>query len=319
VSEPRRLLIIKPSSLGDIVHALPAVGRLRQHFPSAHLAWVIQPAFAPILAGNPDVDERILFPRDDFRGLVGLRRFWRYLREFPGPWDRVIDFQGLLRSALIGLASQPGQFIGPTDAREGARLFYDHAGPFADPHAVSRNLAVAAAAGAGKGEVRFPLPAGHPPVGFDPSPYVLLHPFSRGAGKSLSEEMVMEFVQRLEPRRVVIVGRRYHNGLRLPGNGEDWINRTRLSELVALMRGAEAVVSVDSGPMHLAAAVNPNVLSLHTWTDPSRVGPWQAEADVWKNGRIATRSMIDDPRPGRWPETADLDQWITWVREKTGH
>jgi len=316
VVEPRRILVIKPSSLGDIVHALPAVHRLRQRYPVAHLAWVIQPAFAPVLEGNPDVDACLPFPREQFRGLAGLIRFGQWLSDFPErDWDLVVDFQGLLRSALMGLASRPGRWIGPCDAREGARLFYDATRPALGLHAVERNLTVAACAGADSDQpLAFPLPDGELPAGFGPGAFTLLHPFSRGKGKSLTPAQVEVLATMLAPRRVVLVGRSDLVLPGLPGNVENWINRTTLTELIALLRQAEAVVSVDSGPMHLAAALSSRLLSLHTWTDPRRVGPWQSGAKVWKGGRIGARDALDGAS-GRLPGQDDLELIACWVTE----
>ena len=99
----RSILIVKPSSLGDIVHTLPAVAAIKAHWPGAHLRWIVNPEWAPLLEGNPHVDEVVIFPRRDFRGVRGLMRIapWaRALRERINA-DLVLDFQGLLRSALI--------------------------------------------------------------------------------------------------------------------------------------------------------------------------------------------------------------------------
>ena len=120
----RSILIIKPSSLGDIVHTLPAVAFIRDAYPQADITWVINPEFAPLLRGNPTVDHVHLFPRSDFSGLGAPRSF--------GPWakttrqlrpDLALDFQGLLRSALIAKISGAKQIYGLSDSREGARFF----------------------------------------------------------------------------------------------------------------------------------------------------------------------------------------------------
>ncbi len=318
MADPRRILIIKPSSLGDVVHALPAVGRLRARYPHAHFAWVIQPAFAPLLAQHPGIHELLPFPRDRFRGPVGWVRFARWLHEFtPSSWDLVVDFQGLLRSALIGLAARPGRFVGPADAREGARLFYDAAQSCAEPHAVDRNLAIAACAGATDGPLDFPLPTGALPEGVPPD-FILLHPFSRGSGKSLPSNTVRRLLDALGPARVLVVGQGAHALPPLPAHAEDWLNRTSLLDLIALLRKARAVISVDSGPMHVAAAVNRRLLAIHTWSDPARVGPWQMTAQIWKNGRIGPRNAMADPSPGRFPVGIDCEAIAAWATDMRG-
>ncbi|MDQ6765861.1 MAG: glycosyltransferase family 9 protein, partial [Verrucomicrobiota bacterium] len=97
------ILIIKPSSLGDIVHALPAVAAIRDANPEAEITWVINPEWAPLLRGNPDVDHVHIFPRGEFRGLGTPRSLLPWLKKTRALQPELaVDFQGLLRSALIG-------------------------------------------------------------------------------------------------------------------------------------------------------------------------------------------------------------------------
>jgi len=309
VAGPRSILVVKPSSLGDVVHALPAVARLREACPTAEIAWLIHPAFAPLLEDNPDIDRVLPFPREQFRGPHGLVRFGKWLHHFtPRDWDWVVDLQGLLRSALIGLAARPGRLIGSSHAREGATWFYDQIVPVTDQHAVSQNLAVIEAATQSRGShaIRFPLPQRIPPV--TGTIDVVLHPFARGTGKSLPVDGVLQLVQALAPARVLLVGRTEIPLPPLPGHTENWINRTSLPELIGILRHAKVVISVDSGPMHLAAAVCPKVIAIHTWSDPAKVGPWPLDAVVWKNGKWGNRLTLGGNTPGRLPSKQDLVQ-----------
>src|SRR5437870_212272 len=157
---PKSILIIKPSSLGDIVHTLPAVALVRDAYPRAQITWVINPEFAPLLRGNSDVDHVHLFPRSDLVGLGAPRSFgpwWKTTRKLQP--DVALDFQGLLRSAVIAKISRAKQVYGMSDAREGSRLFYHRTAKVnRREHAVERNLKLAELAGAKVGEVlRCPL------------------------------------------------------------------------------------------------------------------------------------------------------------------
>ena len=110
-SEIKSILIIKPSSLGDVVHTLPAVAAIRDANPKAEITWVINPEWTTLLRGNPDVDHVHIFPRGEFRGLSASRRLLPWLKKTKAlrP-DVAFDFQGLLRSALIGRISRPQEF-----------------------------------------------------------------------------------------------------------------------------------------------------------------------------------------------------------------
>jgi ADP-heptose:LPS heptosyltransferase len=142
--------------------------------------------------------------------------------------------------------------------------------------------------------LEWPLPAGGAPAGFVVGePFVLLHPFSRGEGKSLTAEQVRDFCIALAPHRVVIAGRSEEH-LDAISNATDLLNRTSLGELTWLIRRAAFVVSVDSGPMHIAAALTPKLLSIHTWSDPAKVGPHRPDAWVWSKGAIFRVSELDD-------------------------
>ena len=289
-------MIIKPSSLGDIVHTLPAVALLREAHPGAEITWVINPEFAPLLRGNPDVNHVHFFPRGQFRGLGAPRSLLPWLKKTRGirP-DLTLDFQGLLRSALIARISGAKEIYGMSDAREGSRFFYDRVAKVnRRGHAVNRYLKLAECAGATIGEsLRWPLPTGDPLPRFDQyPPFILLHPFARGDGKSLSNAVIEEFCSAFAPTRVVVVGQSRRK-IDTPGNCIDLTNQTSLLQLIRLIRVARFVVSVDSGPMHIAAAVTDNLLSIHTWTDPRRVGPYNRNAWIWKHGQLLRASELE--------------------------
>src|SRR5688572_24357019 len=204
---PRSILVIKPSSLGDVVHTLPAVACAKKQWATAEIRWLVNPEWAPLLAGNPHLAEVIEFPRAQLGGLFGWAMFpgWaRALKRRAHP-DLVLDFQGLLRSALIGRAVG-GQVWGTSDSREGARWLHHRVARVparSEPvHAVSRTLALVERLGCARPEtLEWPLPAGTQPAALSaPSDYVLLHPFARGTGKSLNVEEVVALCAALAPR-----------------------------------------------------------------------------------------------------------------------
>src|SRR5581483_4222821 len=104
---PRRIALVKPSALGDIVHTLPVLTALRQRFPAAHLTWVVNRAYEPLLRGHPDLDATLPFDRGALHRHPGAAltalRFARRLR--AGRFDLVIDVQCLLRTVLVGVAT----------------------------------------------------------------------------------------------------------------------------------------------------------------------------------------------------------------------
>jgi ADP-heptose:LPS heptosyltransferase len=267
---------------------LPAVAAIRDANPDTEVTWVINPEWAPLLRGNPDVNHVHIFPRGEFAALNAPRTFWPWIKKTRSLHpDVALDFQGLLRSALIGKISGAREFWGMSDGREGSRFFYNRTAKVdRRAHAVDRYLKLAEAFGAPIRELRFPLPSGDPLPRFDPfPPFVLLHPFSRGNRKSLRTSVVERFCEAFDPIRVVIVGKSSRK-IAVPENCVNLLNQTTLLQLIWLIRAARFVISVDSGPMHIAAAVTSQLVSIHTWSDPRRVGPYNAEAWVWKNGQL---------------------------------
>ncbi len=292
---PRTLLVLKPSSFGDIIHTLPAVARLKAAWQDCRISWLANPEWIPLLDGNPALDAVIPFPRGEFRGWGGGWRLAKWLRSPAIRYrpDLALDFQGLLRSALAGRASGTCELVGLSDAREGARWFYQRTAisPPQPVHAITRYLALAdlviGSERVMNSELSFPLPAGDPVdlgTGFDDG-YVLFHPYSRGSKKSLSSKAIQNFVRRLSSQRIVLVGRGSSVD-ELSGHCCDLLHKTSIAQLIWLTRRASFVISVDSGPAHLAAALGRPMVAIHSWSDPRRVGPYREDAWVWKNGRL---------------------------------
>jgi len=322
---PKRILLVKPSSLGDVIHAIPVVSAIHRHWPEAELRWLVHPAWRSLIEGHPGVSETILFPRDKFRGPAGWLRSLAWL-QILRDWtpDLAIDLQGLMRSALFSRISGASKVVGLSDAREGARLFHgERVAVGRDDHAVSRYLRVLDHLGIPRAqEPEFILPEGRLPAGFGASaPYVVLHPYARGEGKSLSEVGIRAVIRGVtslpatmptltQPLRVIIVGRGEALG-DLPPQVEDWSNRTDLLELTAILRGASFIISSDSGPMHLAAALHPSrTLAIHLWSDPMKVGPCFPKSLVWKNGRLSKVADLDAScrGEGRAPTEAEMEE-----------
>lgn len=320
---PHNVLVVKPSSLGDVVHTLPAVAAVRRLWPEARVEWLVNPEWAPLLRGNPVVDRVWEFPRARFRGVWGPFRLLRWAAEFGAahPAGLVLDFQGLFRSAWVGKCARAGLFAGISDAREGALFFYDRV-VRVDPawHAVDRYLALAGALGAEvppAAPVEWPLPAGRLPEavraeGWVRGAFVVVHPFSRGRGKSLTVAEVAALCRALAPLRVVLAGRSTEPVEEMP-HVVNLLNRTTLPELLELLRRAAWTVSVDSGPMHMAAALSARVVALHTWSDPGRVGPYPADAWVLKEGRLAPRSAW---RPGGGIPLEGMPELAGWIKTR---
>jgi len=303
------VVIVKPSSLGDIVHTLPAVAWLHQGWPGLRLHWVVNTEWAPVLAGSPLLESVIEFPRARFRGLRGLIRARRWFRDYEasmGARDVVLalDFQGLLRSAWLARRSTAAYVLGLDDAREGARWFYGTRVPARPtsggvPHSVERylNLVRALRPPCDESEALQGnwLPPGETVSGLPESGYVALHPFARGAGKSLGWPAVSALARCWPDRPVVVVGRDHEpSPSRLPANVVNLVGRTSLAQLIGVLRRADCVVSVDSGPMHLASALQRPLVGIHTWSDPRSVGPYNPSAWVWKGGRLCRRQQVDD-------------------------
>jgi ADP-heptose:LPS heptosyltransferase len=318
------ILIIKPSSLGDIVHTLPAAALVRDTYPTANITWVINPEWAPLLRGNRSIDHVHIFPRGDLSGFGMSQHLLPWLRETRRlrP-DVALDFQGLLRSALIGRISHPRQFYGMSDAREGARFFYQHVAPVdRNAHAVERYLSLIENFGVRvERPLRFPLPTGDHVERFDEEqPFVLLHPFARGQKKSLSDLAVEEFCHALAPITVVLVGRSKRK-IPAPENCINLLNHTTILQLIWLIRRARFTVSVDSGPMHIAAAISERLISIHTWSRPQKVGPYNRDAWVWKNGELLrVRDLPPVPKrsKGRLFKASDVKTLLPLICEHLG-
>ena len=289
--------MVKPSALGDVIHTLPAVHALHQAAPNATINWVVNTEWAPILEGISYIHNRILFPRREWKGWRDILKAREWANEAIGPIqpDLVVDFQGLLRSGLMVRKAAGQHSVGFERSREGASRFYDQRVEIPDwenTHAVERYMKLVHACGVSEdAATQFSLSQGEPvsdallpPKG---SPWVLLHPFSRGIGKSFSANEVIDLCNHLSPLPVVVVGvGDFLEHRHLPYNGIDLMNKTSLRQLIWLVRQAGWTLSVDSGPMHLAAALTDNLLSVHTWTNPKMVGPWNPNAFVWRDSNI---------------------------------
>lgn len=287
------LLILKPSSLGDIVHGLQVATSLKAQWPAdrppLRIGWVVRDIFAPLVRSCEAVDRTYVFKR--FGGVFDFLRLMREVRETK--YDYLFDFQGLLRTGLMAWRAEAKKKIGRSDAREGAAMFYDEKVPLPaggrHSHAMDILLQFCPVLGLQpelQGTLRF-REVGKLNLSFVDGRQgrapIVMFPDSRRAEKRWSGFLQLtELILRGDrTRRVVWAGNNFlpDKGAFLPA--DQFLNltgNTSLLSLPALIRRADWVISNDSGPMHLAAALGVRTLGVFGPTDPRLFGPYPLTA-----------------------------------------
>ena len=290
------MLLVKPSALGDVVHALPVATLLKKRWPACRLDWLVSRPFAPLLEAHPAVDHVVPFDRrrgDSTAAQFGeVRRLASTLRDEE--YDVAIDLQGLFRSGWLARRSGAAVRVGLASAREMAPLFYTHRvddtarGP---RHAIDRYLDVAEAFGCGRGPIDFALTTtDDDEVAVDQmlqgigGRFAVLLPGTNWPTKRWPSDHFASLAERLRRElklSIVIAGSEDARAASEAIESDlSLVGRTSVRELIALLRRASLVVSNDSGPMHLAAALGRPLVAPFGPTDPVRTGPFHAAAGV---------------------------------------
>lgn len=311
-----RILIVKLSSLGDILHALPVPASLRATLPLAKIAWVVERRWLPLVARHPDLDA--VFTVDTFRlraSLRGLPQAWpevqgdlRRLRAFAPTW--ALDLQGTLKSALITRLSGAKYRLGlarPVQRERGAHWFYNRHVTPASTHVVDQLLDLAAGI----------LPAGTALERLHHFPFPIPETAASDVQRWLEENRVGPFAflspgggwasKRWPTGRFAELADLLHRNFGLAavlnrGPGEQALDdafrrataiRARIFSgdavhLAAILSRARLVIGGDTGPMHLAAALGTPVIALFGPTDPRRNGPFSTRALVLRKEHLTS-------------------------------
>ncbi len=282
------LLIIKPSSLGDIVHALQVATSLKAQCEGLRISWVVREMFAPIVRVSEAVDQVYVFERA--AGAKGFLKLTKEIRKTK--FDYVFDMQGLLRTGLMTSRALAKKKVGRTDSREWSGMFYDETVPLpADgkkSHAIDVLLQFCPVLGA-KPELRGVLKfrevdslnlsfAG----GRGGAKPIVMFPDSRRAEKCWNgfKQLTEMILREDKTRKVVWAGSNYVHDRSAypPAQFFNLTGNTSLVSLPALIKRADWVISNDSGPMHLAAALGVKVMGIFGPTDPRLFGPYPLTA-----------------------------------------
>lgn len=277
------MLIVLTSPLRDIAHGLQVAASIKAQKPEWRISWIVRDIFAPIVRASPAVDQVYVFPRHE-----GARGFLRMMREVrKREFDLVCDMQGLLRTGLMTKWARGRRKVGRPDAREGSGLFYPEKVRWAPEgggaHVLEQMLQFCVVADAEPrlvGPLRFRdlerlnLGFMEPRRGLRP---ILVFPDSGQSNKKWNGfAQLTSLLIREAGRKVVWAGSHY-----LPcresfpeGSFVNLTGNTSLTSLPALLSKADWVISNDSGPMHLSAAMGLKTLGLFGPTDPRRFGPY---------------------------------------------
>lgn len=301
-----RFLIVKPSSLGDVLHAFPAVHALCRETGGC-ADWLIHPAFEPILKYLPEVQKTILFDR---KGLGSFKTFLPALAKLrkaikSETYDAVIDLQGLFRSAWFASMARSKCCAGPAAPREGmAKLFYNTKLEMdLRIHAVERNnRAIAGFLKKNMDEIDFSCPLPVVPEYLENAERIMaeagipagrkiigIATGTRWVTKQWEPEFFAEIVNRMEgDYTIMLLGTKSDSAdaqkvkslLKKPENAFDLCGRSGTGDLVELIRKCSLLLCNDSGPMHIGAALDVPVLSFFGPTSPELTGPYSKKAKV---------------------------------------
>jgi lipopolysaccharide heptosyltransferase I len=293
-----KVLILKPSSLGDVIHALPALRVLKRQYPHAEVHWWVEEGFAALLEGDPDLSKIYIFHRRNWRTFAGalgeLSLAWELRNE---EYDWVIDLQGLARSAWFGWLVRGKMTIGLDSGREGARAFYDVSVCRNAPetHAVDWCLDVVRVMGVANDMDYEWMPkstCSHSPLLDSQSKWIAFCPGARWPNKCWPPDHFSRLATNLCLRdnhlRIAILGTSEDAGLgriisgAAPNACLDLTGKTSLAEMIECMRSTRVVVANDSGPLHVAVALNRPLVALYGPTHAGHTGPYRKPDTVMR-------------------------------------
>ncbi len=312
--EFHRILLVKPSSLGDIIHSLPVLSGLRFRYPNAHISWLVARPFASLIDSHPALNEIVVFDRKRFgslgRNLGVTGDFLRFLKELRArSFDLTIDLQGLFRSGFFAQASGAPVRIGFADAREFASAFYTHKIPSAptDTHAVDRNYAIAPLLGFTDHPIKTDLAITDSEdqtakeilyqAGCNPQQrWAAIMPGARWETKRWPPSRFAALTGPLADQfglQSVLLGAPDEKELcdEITGQaGRSVVNlagQTSIRELAAIIQRTSLAICHDSGPMHIAAALGRPLICIVGPTNPMRTGPYQLPQAVLRRENLA--------------------------------
>src|SRR3989337_487752 len=289
-----KILIINLSSIGDVVHTLPALYALRNAYPSAKIDWLVEEERSNILIGHPLLNEVFVIKKKgclkDFKATYSIARRLRALN-----YDIVLDFQGLFKSGLWVFLSKGKRRIGFDKSGEFSHLLLNERLPAYNPdkHAVDRYLDIAEYLKANRSKVEFPISISENEKKrvrgllktngiWEGTPFVVVNLMARWETKQWKVKKFVDLCNEVINRfscRVVLVGafsgKENKEVVALTNNrAVDLSGKTTLKELTYLMSLSQMLITVDSGPMHIAAAVGVPVIAIFGPTAPWRTGPY---------------------------------------------
>ena len=311
-----RIAIVKLSSLGDVLHALPVLCALKERWPHSRISWLVEPQFQELLQGHEDLCRVIPLPLKDWRRRLKTPAQWgqvrravaRLRRQLQGyEFDLALDLQGLIKSGVASLAGGARYRLGfhPVACRESlAALFYNRwVRPPRSGHVIEKNLSLLRALGMDSWRVRFKVPLSEAACRWadewlaerfggrgGPRPLVLLHPGTRWQSKCWPQEYYVQLIRCLQerPLDLLLSGGPGEEALLAGINGG--LRREAplalglgLGRLAALLARCDLVLAGDTGPLHLAAALGRPTVSFYgpTLGGPARNGPYGSQHVVF--------------------------------------
>ncbi|MDR1460049.1 MAG: lipopolysaccharide heptosyltransferase II [Campylobacteraceae bacterium] len=298
--EYKNILIIKMSSLGDILHTLPSVAALRSHFKEAKITWLVHPQFADFIPKKPVIDEVIYFDKENFKKLSLFKKI-RYFFDMrqtlhAKKFDLVIDMQGLFKSAVLAAISGCKTRIGYCEMRELSGLISKAVcGENRNAHVIERYLDVARFLGAKVEKIEFPMPnldeafkSVQKKLDKIDKKYIVIAPAARWKTKEWLTEYFAKLCNYIakDGLHVVLAGsksdkQKSRDIIDLTDedvrNITDLTGETTLSELAALIKNCAFFISADTGPLHFAAAFKKPLIAMYGPTLANRTGPYADE------------------------------------------
>ena len=301
-----RILIVRLSALGDIVHALPVLTRLRESFPAAQIDWLVEESYVPTLALASGLTRRIIVRAKADRSTadavwfatgLGYLRAASFLR--AQHYDAALDLQGLLKSALWARASGARRVIGfdRDHLREpfAASFYTETAAPDGAGHVIRKNLSILQALKIDPGPPDLSVvPHGTPDIikairtAGGSNGYIVINPGAAWPNKCWPPDRFAALAKALRDRTglhsLVTWGPKERELADAVSNSSGGAAApappTTVTDLAALMRSAALVISGDTGPLHIGAAVGAPIVGLFGPTRPERNGPWEPRDEV---------------------------------------